>query len=353
MPLFLRPHLLMLLPLPCSCSCSFCSRACSRSRSCSCSLALLIAVFTLVQDDIVLVARDAKGLKELLRIVERHCGDLKLRLSVHKSKVMSGVNDLWELYQGEETVGTMEQVLQFKYLGVQTSLSPSKGAAAMRKRATVCANRYRAACLRLARDGPDVVDVCTTLWRSIAIPSITFGCESVPFSESVFKELQRHQVAVGKFALGLPVSAPNVSAEALLNMTPVKASVFKAQLKFFARLTNQSRDRWSKDALLDHLSGKWRSPYMSYISSIKQEVGLVRGPVSKKQVEIVVDHHFSQACRKEVRRMGLSAMEPLPKRGRHAFICESEASEVRVCCCGAIVLHCVLRIVPCCVERHV
>ena len=273
------------------------------------------------------MARDARGLKELLRIVERHCGDLKLRLSVHKSKVMSSVNDLWELHQGEDVVGTMEQVLKFKYLGVQTSLSPSKGAAAMRKRATVCANRYRAACLRLARDGPDVVDVCTTLWRTIAMPSITFGCESVPFCESHFLELQRHQVAVGKFALGLPMSAPNVSVGALLNLQPVKAVIYKAQLKFFTRLLNQSLDRWSKDALLDHLSGKWRSPYMTYISSIKQEIGLVRGPVSRKQVEIVVDHHFSQACRKEVRRMGLSALEPLPKRGRLSFICESEASE--------------------------
>ena len=278
--------------------------------------------------------------------MERHCGDLKLRLSVHKSKVMSSVDDLWELHQGEDVVGTMEQVLKFKYLGVQTSLSPSKGAAAMRKRATVCANRYRAACLRLARDGPDVVDVCTTLWRTIAMPSITFGCESVPFCESHFLELQRHQVAVGKFALGLPMSAPNVSVGALLNLQPVKAVIYKAQLKFFTRLLNQSMDRWSKDALLDHLSGKWRSPYMTYISSIKQEIGLVRGPVSRKQVEIVVDHHFSQACRKEVRRMGLSALEPLPKRGRLSFICESEASEVRVWYVG----H--LCVASCCAACH-
>ena len=275
------------------------------------------------------MARDAKGLRELLKIVERHCDDLKLKLSVSKSKVMSSIDDLWDLHVGEEVVGTMEQVLQFKYLGIETSLSPSKGAAAMRKRATVCANRYRAACLRLARDGPDVVDLCTTLWRNVAIPAIVFGSESVPFYESNFQELQRHQVAVGKFALGLPVSAPNASVQALLGLAPVKAIIYKAQLKFFVRLMGQGRDRWSKDALLDHLSGGWRSPYISYISTVKQEIGLVRGPVSKKQVDIVVDHHFSQACRKEVRRMGLSAMEPLPKKGRHSFICESEASEVR------------------------
>ena len=276
------------------------------------------------------MARDAKGLKELLRIVERHCDSLKLRLSVSKSKVLSGAEDLWELHEGKEVVGELEKVLQFKYLGVQTSLSPSKGAAAMRKRATVCANRYRAACLRLARDGPDVVDVCTTLWRNIAIPSITFDCESVPFFKSTFEELQRHQVAVGKFALGLPASAPNVSVEALLKFDPVKAIIYRAQLKFFVRLMEQSSDRWSKDALIDNLSGEWRSPYLAYISSIKQEIGLVRGPVSTKQVDIVLNHHFSQECKKEVRRMGLSALEPLAKRGRHSFICESESSEVRV-----------------------
>ena len=49
-------------------------------------------------DDIVLIARDADGLRLLRDIVQRHCAELDMTLSVSKSKVMSTTQDLWELF---------------------------------------------------------------------------------------------------------------------------------------------------------------------------------------------------------------------------------------------------------------
>ena len=40
-------------------------------------------------DDILLVARDSDGLRMLLKIVQNHCKDLDMTLSVKKSKVMT------------------------------------------------------------------------------------------------------------------------------------------------------------------------------------------------------------------------------------------------------------------------
>ena len=144
------------------------------------------------QDDIVLIARTAEGLRELIQIVMANCNDLKMKLSTPKSKVMSKSMDAWEIFDdNDEVVGCLEKVLKFKYLGVESCLSPFQGAMAMKKRAVAAARRYKSACLRVARDGPDTVDVAMATWLNIGIPVIMFGCESVPFSNTCMNEITR------------------------------------------------------------------------------------------------------------------------------------------------------------------
>ena len=113
----------------------------------------------LFADDIVLISDSASGLRQLRDIVQRHVAELKMKLSIQKSKVMSSSHDVWELLEKEDVIGCLEKVLQFKYLGIETCLNPSKSASAMMKRAISLANKYRGTCIRLARDGPDIVDL--------------------------------------------------------------------------------------------------------------------------------------------------------------------------------------------------
>ena len=49
-----------------------------------------------------------------------------MKLSVGKSKIMPSVQDVWELFSGDEVIGALDNVLQFKYLGIEMKLSPSK-----------------------------------------------------------------------------------------------------------------------------------------------------------------------------------------------------------------------------------
>ena len=204
-------------------------------------------------DDFVLIARTAEGLRELLKIVQLHCSDLRMTLSVVKSKVMSSSHDVWEFFDGGDIIGCLEKVLEFKYLGVETSLSPFKSGNAMRRRATALASSYRGACIRLARDGPDIIDLAMSLWSNIAMPSLLFGCETIPFTHQAIDEISRQQSSVGKFNLGLPSCAPNISTSVILGLKPFKELLYSAQLKYYVRLSKQPNDRWSKDAFLDNL----------------------------------------------------------------------------------------------------
>jgi hypothetical protein len=279
-------------------------------------------------DDLVLIAKTAEGLKELLEIVQRHCVDLSMKLSIPKSKVMSSMMDAWVVFEGEDVAGCLDKVVNFKYLGVETFLSPHRAAVAMRKRAVATAKRYKAACLRVAYDGPDVVDVAMATWLNIAIPSIVFGCECVPFTESAIDDIERYQTGVGKSVLGLPVSAPNVSVPALLGVKSFREVLYTAQLKFLVRLQSQDVHRWSHDAYLDHLYGGWVSPFISNIAGIKREIGMVRGPVSVHHVDIVTSYHFLKMLNDSISASNLPALRRLSKRVRSDHVNETSNSQV-------------------------
>ena len=268
-------------------------------------------------------------------IVQRHCAELGMTLSISKSKVMSNSHDVWEIFQGDVIVGCLEKVLEFKYLGIETRLSPSKSSAAMMKRAQELANQYRGACLRIAYDGPDVVDLALALWLNIAMPSLLFGCEVVPFSQHVIQEINRHQSAVGKFTLGLPSNAPNISSTSILGVKPFKEALYAAQMKYLVRLFNQSDERWSKDALIDHIKGGWPSPYIKYMGEIRHEVGMVRWPRSVKEILLVLNNHFMRLTNEEISRLSLPALQPLPKRARMDYVNETEESQVHSHLCLA------------------
>ena len=279
-------------------------------------------------DDFVLIARTAEGLRELQKIVQHHCSLLCMKLSISKSKVMSSSHDVWELFDGDQIVGCLSKVIQFKYLGVETCLSSFKTGKAMMKRATSLANSYRGSCIRIADDGPDIVDLAVSLWMNVAMPSILFGSETIPFTQQSIEEISRNQSRVGKFSLGLPSCSPNISTAVILGLKSFKELLYSAQLKFYVRLSNQSNARWSKDALRDNISGGWPSPYIKMLSKIKQEVGMFKWPVSFRHVDIVLNHHFLESTNSEMRRLNLPALLPLSKRQRMNHVNESPESKV-------------------------
>ena len=64
------------------------------------------------------------------------------------------------------------------------------------------------------------------------------------------------------------------------------------------------------------------------LSQIKQEVGMLKWPVSARHVDIVLSHHFMEQTNSEIRRLKLPALVPLSKRQRMSHVNESPESKV-------------------------
>lgn len=68
---------------------------------------------------------------------------------------------------------------------------------------------------------------------------------------------------------------------------------------------------------------------MNYLASIRNEVGMDRWPVSVKEVDIVLQHHFLEKTNAEIERLAFPALEPIAKRRRIEHVNESLDSQDR------------------------
>ena len=143
-------------------------------------------------------------------MVHGHCCKLKLQISQEKSQVISPADEVWELFGDEGVEVAMKQVLHYKYLGVETYSTMFKTCSAKLKKCVEVAKRYMFACLHLGRMSTDVVRISLATWESIAVPTITYRCESILFSEAKFEELEAIEAKVAKRILGLPINTSNV-----------------------------------------------------------------------------------------------------------------------------------------------
>ena len=221
---------------------------------------------------------------------------------------------------------SLKKVSQYKYLGTWTYGSMYKTTVEKLKLSVMTAGKYKNCCIYVSKMGPDVVDVVLCTWSNVAIPSILAGCEFIPFTETRIKEIESIQSQVGKFALGVPVSFPNVSCQSELGLKPFRQILYEKQIKFFFRLLFLSPDRWSHQALLDHMSGTWCSPYMNYMYQIRSDLGIFTASHTPRLWKQLSLNYFIKSCNDVLSKY--SRITPLEQFTRARYVSENELSSV-------------------------
>ena len=130
--------------------------------------------------------------------------------------------------------------------------------------------------------------------------------------------------------MGLPWCTSGLAVQSILGLKTFKELIYSAQLKFLVRLQGQDKERWSHDALMAHVYGDWRSPYLENLTKIKMEIGMLRNPVSNKHVDIVVEDFFLRQLNHGIKELNLPAMLEVDVRRRGCHVNESAESKVGV-----------------------
>ena len=286
----------------------------------------------LFADDLILLARDADGLLRLLTKVKRHADILRMEIntSKDKSEVISPdgeAGDLWQVMDGDgEPVLSLKQVIRYKYLGNPTMESMHKIGVEKQKQCIQKAHRYKGSCIFMSRDGPDVVDMVLATWCNIAIPAILYGTEMIPFTEATILEIERTQNQVAKYALGVPLGTAGLCAQIDLGMKPFRQVLYEHQLKFYIRVLNLDEKRWVKQALLDHFSMSWSSPYICYMQKMRSQLGLFELPMNPTRLLSFINEFFICSTNTALAALSLPWLSPIKSFKRQLYAHEGDAS---------------------------
>ena len=291
----------------------------------------------LFADDLVIVARSAASLRTLLSLVKKGFDKLKLTISVEKSQVISPEVGAWDLHDDSDNIVlSLDQVELYKYLGTWTYQSMYRTCVEKQKLSVKTAHKYKSSCIHVSRMGPDVVDVVLCTWSNVAIPAILAGCEMIPFCETRIIEIERVQAQIAKFALGVTTTCPNICAQTELGLKPFRQLLYERQLKFYFRALYIHEDRWVHQAMLEHLSGVWSSPYLLHISAMRATMGLYSASPKAGQVRAKIRDYFLASVNSTV--SSLPWIMPLKNFSRAFYVCEDVLStiitEFRFDCAG-------------------
>jgi hypothetical protein len=265
---------------------------------------------------------------------------LKLEISVSKSKIVSpDEQESWDI-QGleDDVILSLKSVLSYKYLGTETTLLMSSTGSKRQQRSITTAKRYKYACFYIGRTGPDVVDATLATWNNIAIPSILSGCEIIPFSETTIEAIERIQAQLAKNVLGLPQSAPNVCALTELGIKPFRLVLWQHQLNFYLRMMNLPKSRWVSMTLGEHLSGDWPSPYIAYITRIRERVKMFQMLPTEQSIRLHMNEWAIKEANEKISGLNLPCLDVITRMERKPYAFENKAcsqiAQFRLSCAG-------------------
>ena len=286
----------------------------------------------LFADDLLILAREADGLLRLLSIAKNHADSLKMEIntSKDKSEVLSPdgeAGDLWQVFNNHgDAILSLKQVIRYKYLGITTMGSIYKTAVEKQKDCIKKAHKYKGSCIYMSRDGPDLVDMIFATWSNIAIPAILFGTELVPFTETTILEIEKVQNQVAKYALGVPLGTAGICAQLDLGLKPFRQVLYEHQLKFYIRVLNLDSSRWVKQALMDHLSLQWHSPYLAYIHGVRSKLGIFEMPMLASRLLKLTMEYFVASSNLTLASLSLPWLSPMKLFRRQRYVRESPHS---------------------------
>ena len=174
----------------------------------------------------------------LVRILEKWCQDYRMSISVTKTKVVSpNPKLLWQIYNSESgKQETVERIIQFKYLGLLQKHGVEATVLCNAVGKLEKAEHYQKNILRVRRLIPDKVDVYLAMWKNVALPSILYGLEALPFSSIEEEKIEKVQISLGKSILGIRQSTAGPVVYTELGLKPISMLITERKIRYVSQV---------------------------------------------------------------------------------------------------------------------
>ena len=218
-------------------------------------------------DNIVLIGKSDEALTKLMEITRSFFKAHRLELSEKKSKVMSYNSTTGHTTFTGPTLApiSLEEVLCFKYLGIPVCCTPYNLFKNYNDQVKKRSQSYLTNILSMTKTGPNRADLAYTLWTQCALPSILYGCEVMPLTQTTIAEVEKCQTQVGKFILQLPRSSASVSSSLDAGLKPVWASLAERVLLYASSTMKKASTHWARRTMSVNMALGIKSPYTRHL----------------------------------------------------------------------------------------
>jgi len=197
----------------------------------------------LYADDIVLMAESQEDLQKMMRAVERFCDRYRMEVNASKTKVMvvgtRAVDTLKIVWKGE----FLEEVEEYKYLGVMVEKSGWKKEKAKMIRK---ANRAAAMVWGLAvRGGNMTVKGMNNMWTALIRPHLEYAAEVLNSNRDFkWEEAERVMRRVGRKVLKCGRTLPNDAIAPELGWMSMQGRRKLLRLSYWGKILTMDTRRW-------------------------------------------------------------------------------------------------------------
>ena len=231
-------------------------------------------------DDICLIGKDRESLFTLLNKTQDYSDKYGLEINPKKGKseVLSFNKDIhdWPIRNCEGSlVASLNQALQYKYLGIPITLQGNKVFAPRVKDIIVAGSQHTGRIKSLSKDSFNRLDVGEALWQNVSLMALLYGSECLCMTKDELQKLEGSQRGLAKWLMGHDRNAAGVAASTELGWKSIAHLYEERKLLMFARLKYfTSEDRWVREAFEEVQSGSFTSTWWSEVSRLKDSVSL-------------------------------------------------------------------------------
>ena len=197
----------------------------------------------LVADDVFLISESPTDLQKLLDVAYSVGVDLGLKFSSDKTRVMK-LNDATVRNWALGPLDVLE-CQEYVYLGV--TLESNKTIFKKHKDLTIAkANKLCGWVKHIAYRSHNKYLIGRTLWKSVAVPAITYGNELILGNVGYFSNLNTIQNRLGRFLLGGNKLSPLIACHGDMGWSNFEDRDASSKLKYLGRLVFMSDERIAK-----------------------------------------------------------------------------------------------------------
>ncbi|XP_029849496.2 uncharacterized protein LOC115331529 [Ixodes scapularis] len=195
-------------------------------------------------DDILLLSENETHLQDMLDICTRIGNEEGFKFSKEKSKWMGyNVHELKHTFRVQEV--EVEHTKEYRYLGVTLQEGPL--CLELHERNTLKTSNIRKGHLwNMAKYSYNPYTLARALWKSVAVPAITYANDAVVFQQTTLKTLDRHQVEIGRWALGGNGATANLAVTGEMAWSAFKQRGARAKLGYLGRLIHMPDEAYAK-----------------------------------------------------------------------------------------------------------